>query len=127
MSEELPIGKPKEMNMNDLDQLKSFVFDYLNTFIEIEESYTFTVFYDVLQERLKICGECDQLDKEKLKCRACGCPLLKKANQTFETCPMGKWNADKQSFDEKYFGFILSQISSEYFAIELKDDESNRG
>lgn len=40
---------------------------------------------------------------------------------------MGKWNADKQSFDEKYFGFILSEISSDYFAIELKDDESNRG
>jgi hypothetical protein len=109
--EELPIGDPKEMNLNDLDQLKKFVFDYLNTFIDIEESYTFTVYYDVLQERLKICE---------------GCEFFNKENQTFETCPMDKWGPDEQSFNEQYFGYILSQISSEHFAIELKDDaESN--
>jgi hypothetical protein len=124
--EELPIGYPKEMNLNDLDQLKKFVFDYLNTFIDIEESYTFTVFYDVLQERLKICEGCEFFNKEKLKCKSCGCPILKKANQTFETCPMDKWGPDEQSFNEQYFGYILSQISSEHFAIELKDGtESN--
>lgn len=89
MSEELPIGKPKEMNMNDLDQLKSFVFDYLNTFIEIEESYTFTVFYEVLQERLKICGECDQLDKEKLKCKELWMSSSQKGESNIRNLPYG--------------------------------------
>jgi hypothetical protein len=62
--------------MTLLDQLT----DYLN--------------YPKSLERLGICSQCDQLEKETLKCKQCGCHMKVKALIPLASCPLNKWSAE---------------------------------
>jgi hypothetical protein len=42
-------------------------------------------------ERLKICSDCDRVDRENMKCMACGCYLEAKIRSASSFCPLGKW------------------------------------
>lgn len=41
--------------------------------------------------RMAICEACPELDRERNKCRACGCYLSIKPWGARESCPRGKW------------------------------------
>jgi hypothetical protein len=63
-------------------------------------SHTFktgeTVLSSTAQEaRLKACNGCDQLDREKMVCKGCGCFLKMKIPLTAATCPLKKWESQK--------------------------------
>ena len=62
--------------MTLLDQLT----DYLN--------------YPKSLERLGICSQCDQLDKQSLKCKQCGCLMKVKTLIPLASCPLNKWPQD---------------------------------
>lgn len=46
---------------------------------------------DLIDTRLKICNECEWLDKRIVKCRKCGCFMKLKSTLKQATCPIGKW------------------------------------
>lgn len=43
------------------------------------------------EEKIKICKSCESFDKEKFKCKECGCFLGIKARVPFAKCPLKKW------------------------------------
>ena len=46
---------------------------------------------NVINERRNICSECDYLDKERNRCKKCGCMLRAKTAFKGTKCPIGKW------------------------------------
>lgn len=55
---------------------------------------------DLVAERRRICGECDQRivshDKEWCQHRSCGCLIRLKTTLLTESCPLGKWPSIQQ-------------------------------
>jgi len=43
------------------------------------------------EDRLNICMPCEHYNKEKIKCRKCGCPLKWKTKLKYASCPLKKW------------------------------------
>jgi hypothetical protein len=56
---------------------------------------------DVLKNRIELCLICDFVSENQKTCLKCGCPVEKKASWASESCPIGKWLAEK---DEKKQG-----------------------
>jgi len=48
---------------------------------------------EVAAARLAACDGCDLLDRERMRCRSCGCFVKAKAQMSGERCPVGKWDA----------------------------------
>ena len=44
-----------------------------------------------VMERIRICDECDHLDKNRNQCRHCGCDIKFKILVPFANCPINKW------------------------------------
>ena len=70
---EIPVVEPGvTYNFNDFETLKKFMFDFMCSFITMEQSHDFAVSYEEFQKRLDICSQCDMFNKEKMKCEQCG-------------------------------------------------------
>jgi len=46
---------------------------------------------EVKKARLDICAECPLLNKQTMRCHACGCPVNSKAGIKSQKCPQGRW------------------------------------
>ena len=49
------------------------------------------VSFEVASARLKVCGECDELDLLTRQCRKCWCFVRLKVRWEKEKCPLDKW------------------------------------
>lgn len=43
------------------------------------------------EQRIDICVNCEQLDKEQVRCKRCGCFMNTKVRFDAAKCPDGKW------------------------------------
>lgn len=50
------------------------------------------VSFNEYANRIHICSQCENLNKEKWTCGICGCYLTKKAKWSTECCPIEKWS-----------------------------------
>ena len=57
---------------------------------------------DVYKERYSICKGCERFDEVENKCMECGCYIPAKARVVLDSCPLEKWTADKDSWEEKF-------------------------
>jgi Family of unknown function (DUF6171) len=57
---------------------------------------------DVYKERTSICKSCERFDDMENKCMECGCYIPAKARVILDSCPLGKWTADENSWKEKF-------------------------
>jgi hypothetical protein len=57
---------------------------------------------DVYKERYSTCKGCEKFDEMENKCMECGCYIPGKARVILDSCPLGKWTADKGSWEEKF-------------------------
>jgi len=48
---------------------------------------------EIAEQRIKICEQCEQLDKEHYRCKECGCFMRFKTEWPFSKCPLGKWDS----------------------------------
>lgn len=46
---------------------------------------------DVKEFRLAICNACPDYDRERRRCRLCGCSMNAKAGDARAQCPKGRW------------------------------------
>jgi hypothetical protein len=46
---------------------------------------------DEYDERMSICGECSQFNKDSKRCYMCGCFMQHKAKFRASECPLSKW------------------------------------
>ena len=105
-----------KLDLNDNDDLKDWAWAFLQSFLHLD--YEFRVAYSTFESRLNVCKECEHFNETKIKCDECGCPLLEKANEMLDECPLDKWGADKESFDRKYFNEIASMMRADYIGFE---------
>ena len=105
-----------KLDLNNSDDLRDWTWHFLQSFLHLD--YEFRVAYSTFESRLAICKTCDHFNELKIKCNECGCPLLEKANEMLDECPLDKWGADKESFDRKYFDEICSMMSPSYVGFE---------
>ena len=65
---------------------------------------------EVYKQRTEICRSCDKFDEFENKCVECGCYVPAKAKIILDSCPLNKWVADKNTWDDK-FGKIAEDIN----------------
>ncbi len=107
-----PNQEPVGVNLNNIDDLKDWVWHFLGTYINLD--YEFRVSYSTFEERLAHCKDCEYFNETKIKCTECGCNLLEKANEMIEQCPIDKWGPDFKSFSEKHFAEIAGLMPVNY-------------
>ena len=107
-----PNSEPVGVNLNNIDDLKDWVWHFLGTYINLD--YEFRVSYSTFEERLSHCKDCEHFNETKIKCTECGCNLLEKANEMIEQCPIDKWGPDFKSFSDKHFAEITGLMPVKY-------------
>lgn len=105
-----------KLDLNDDKDLKDWAWAFLQSFLHLD--YEFRVAYSTFESRLSICKSCEHFNELKIKCDECGCPLLEKANEMLDECPLDKWGPDKESFDRKYFSEICTMMGIDYVGFE---------
>ena len=105
-----------KLDLNDNDDLKDWAWAFLQSFLHLD--YEFRVAYSTFESRMNVCKTCEHFNETKIKCDECGCPLLEKANEMLDECPLDKWGPDKESFDRKYFNEIASMMRADYIGFE---------
>ncbi len=70
----------------------------------IHENHNTVLFVsdDVYKERTQICKSCERFDDMENKCMECGCYIPGKARIILDSCPLNKWSADENSWQEKF-------------------------
>ena len=54
------------------------------------------------KERIMICRDCDKFREVQNECAECGCYLPAKARIVLDSCPLGKWTANSDGWDDKF-------------------------
>lgn len=75
------------------------------------QNKTLFVSDEIYNERTKICSECDRFDPEQNRCKECGCFIPAKAKMILDSCPLEKWKADQESWNQE-FSNIINEIEN---------------
>lgn len=96
MSEErkpLPLGEK-------LKNFANFSWDILN-YINENGVDSLMVSDKVYAQRYKICEGCEHFLKRRQECLECGCYIPQKARVILDSCPLDKWTAHRESWEDQ--------------------------
>ena len=116
MKNKCKVMQPKKVDFRETEDLKEYLFYFLKSFAESNSD--FSVDYDVFESRLNTCKECEHFDSENVRCKECGCELFRKARESFNHCPIGKWDYDKEGFMKRHYREIRMNMDPMYAALE---------
>ena len=70
----------------------------------IQKNYEKTLFAsdEIYKERLSICKTCDKYKELENECAECGCYIPMKAKIVLDSCPLEKWTANNEGWDDKF-------------------------
>ena len=97
MSEELESPNLVEKGKN----LAKFSWELISY---IQKNYEKTLFAsdEIYKERLSICKSCDKYKELENECVECGCYIPTKAKIVLDSCPLEKWTANNDGWDDKF-------------------------
>tara|TARA_B100001778_G_C17994461_1_gene365044 strand:+ start:125 stop:445 length:321 start_codon:yes stop_codon:yes gene_type:complete len=81
--------------------LAKFSWDLIN-YIQTNHEKVLFVSDEIYEERIKICKSCNQFKELQNECAACGCYLPAKAKIVIDSCPLEKWTAHNDGWDDKF-------------------------
>jgi|TARA_B100001939_G_C16442080_1_gene405268 hypothetical protein len=67
---------------------------------------------EIYEERLNICKSCEWYDPEPIRCKKCGCWLQNKARMGLDSCPIGKWSANSDTFINEKFEELMKDLDN---------------
>lgn len=77
---------------------------------------------EIYNERIEICKSCQYYDdslvdpnnpEEKIiRCMSCGCWLKAKARWSLDSCPIGKWSANSDTFIKEKFEELMKDLDN---------------
>ena len=57
---------------------------------------------EIYAERINICKSCDKYIELENQCAECGCYIPMKAKIVLDSCPLEKWTANSDGWDDKF-------------------------
>ena len=57
---------------------------------------------EIYRERLSICKSCDKYKELENECAECGCYIPMKAKIILDSCPLEKWVANNDGWDDRF-------------------------
>ena len=57
---------------------------------------------EIYAERINICKSCDKYIELENQCAECGCYIPMKAKIILDSCPLEKWTANSDGWDDKF-------------------------
>ncbi len=57
---------------------------------------------EIYAERIGICKSCDKYMELENQCSECGCYIPMKAKIVLDSCPLEKWTANSEGWDDKF-------------------------
>ena len=96
------------------ENLAKFAWDIVKQAVTSNESLM--VSKEISQQRMEICKQCEFYDEEESRCIQCGCWLAQKVKFALDSCPIGKWEQNSDTFVNEKFDEIMKQLdkNSEY-------------
>ena len=107
MSDDLQSPSMMEKGKN----LAKFSWKLIN-YIQQNHEKVLVVEDETYKERIMVCRDCDKYREVQNECAECGCYLPAKARIILDSCPLGKWGAKEDDWDEK-FNNIMEEIDSQ--------------
>ena len=107
MSEEKQYPSLPEQGKN----LAKFAWDVINE--SLRKGAPLQVSDSIYNERLEICKSCDWYDPEQIRCKECGCWLEQKARWSLDSCPIGKWSSNADTFINEKFEELMKDLDKE--------------
>jgi len=89
--------------------LAKFSWDLIN-YIQNNHEKALFVSDEVYKERVSICKSCDKYIELDNECSECGCYIPMKAKVILDSCPLEKWVANNDGWDDK-FGDIIKDMN----------------
>lgn len=83
--------------------LAKFTWQLMN-YIRENEGESLVVTDEVYKERVSICKGCEKYDEIENECLECGCYIPAKAKVVLDSCPLNKWTADEETWNERFAG-----------------------
>jgi len=108
MSEEQKFPSIGEQTKN----LAKFSLDLIKYIQKNFGEKSFLVSDEVYNQRMEICKQCKSYCESEERCMECGCYLPAKAKVILDSCPLQKWDADSDSWENTFEG-ILSDMNEE--------------
>ena len=70
----------------------------------LQNNYEKTLFAsdEIYAERIGICKSCDKYRELENECAECGCYIPMKAKIILDSCPLEKWTANSDGWDDKF-------------------------
>lgn len=65
---------------------------------------------EIYEERLNICKSCEWYDPEPIRCKQCGCWLEHKARMGLDSCPIGSWTSNSDTFVKEKFEEMVKEL-----------------
>ena len=90
------------------ENLAKFAWDIVKQAVTSNESLM--VSKEISQQRMEICKQCEFYDEEESRCIQCGCWLAQKVKFALDSCPIGKWEQNSDTFVNEKFDEIMKQL-----------------
>lgn len=97
--------------------LAKFVWDVMSETLK-NDNKPLLVSDEIYNQRLEICRSCEWYDEEKntgtsARCKKCGCWLQAKARMGLDSCPIGKWSENADTFINEKFEELMKDLDKE--------------
>ena len=89
------------MSKYEVKNLSEFCWNLMNYVTNNTDNIVF-VPDKVYETRLNLCKSCESFNELENRCEECGCYMPGKAKVIFESCPLKKWDVDKESWKENF-------------------------
>ncbi len=68
---------------------------------------------EVQAQRLETCKTCEHYDAEQTRCKHCGCFLPAKVSFALDSCPVGKWKENEETWMNEKFDEIMKKTQEQ--------------
>ncbi len=68
---------------------------------------------EVQAQRLETCKTCEWYDDTQTKCKHCGCFLPVKVSFALDSCPVGKWKENEETWMNEKFDEIMKKTQEQ--------------
>ena len=111
----------------DKVKLSNVIFHFMELFF-LEESggRVWGASSNCIKERWKLCEACEHYDEPEEGCKYCMCYLPNKIKDPFGECPLDKWTANPEQWNETDYEIVKQRVLELYPELEeyIKNGES---